>query len=243
MTYSSALFERPGMTLEEAQLAKYRRIADVTGLRPGMRVLEIGSGWGGFAAFAAGEIGCHRHLGHRVEGTGGMGGDSCAADRHLGRPGRRCGWRTSRLRRAVRRGDLDRDDRIHPRVALARVLPHGARPARAWRPGGPAGHHGGRPTLGVVERQPRFHPSVRVPQGARFPVRASSRAKRQPPTCAGSRRPASAGPTPGRSRPGEPDSTPRGRRSSSLGSTIASSACGSTTSRTARAGSGAGGST
>ena len=59
MTYSSALFERPGMTLEEAQLAKYRRIADVTGLRPGMRVLEIGSGWGGFAAFAANEIGCH----------------------------------------------------------------------------------------------------------------------------------------------------------------------------------------
>ena len=59
MTYSSALFERPGMTLEEAQVAKYRRIADVTGLRPGMRVLEIGSGWGGFAAFAANEIGCH----------------------------------------------------------------------------------------------------------------------------------------------------------------------------------------
>ena len=59
MTYSSALFERPGMTLEEAQGAKYRRIADVTGLRPGMRVLEIGSGWGGFAAFAANEIGCH----------------------------------------------------------------------------------------------------------------------------------------------------------------------------------------
>ena len=59
MTYSSALFERPGMTLEEAQVAKYRRIADATSLRPGMRVLEIGSGWGGFAAFAAGEIGCH----------------------------------------------------------------------------------------------------------------------------------------------------------------------------------------
>ena len=46
------------MTLEEAQLAKYRRLASVTGLGSGMRVLEIGSGWGGFAAFAAEEIGC-----------------------------------------------------------------------------------------------------------------------------------------------------------------------------------------
>jgi cyclopropane-fatty-acyl-phospholipid synthase len=58
MTYSSALFERHGMTLEEAQLAKYQRLASVTGLEPGMRVLEIGSGWGGFAVFAAEELGC-----------------------------------------------------------------------------------------------------------------------------------------------------------------------------------------
>ena len=58
MTYSSALYTRGDMTLEEAQLEKYRRIAEVTGLRPGMRVLEIGSGWGGFAVYAAGEIGC-----------------------------------------------------------------------------------------------------------------------------------------------------------------------------------------
>ena len=53
MTYSSALFTRDDMTLEEAQLEKYRRIAEVTGLDPGMRVLEIGSGWGGFAMYAA----------------------------------------------------------------------------------------------------------------------------------------------------------------------------------------------
>jgi cyclopropane-fatty-acyl-phospholipid synthase len=59
MTYSSALFTRDDMTLEEAQLEKYRRIAEITGLEPGMRVLEIGSGWGGFAMYAAGEIGCH----------------------------------------------------------------------------------------------------------------------------------------------------------------------------------------
>ena len=59
MTYSSALFARDDMTLEEAQLEKYRRIAEAIGLRPGMRVLEIGSGWGGFAGYAAEELGCH----------------------------------------------------------------------------------------------------------------------------------------------------------------------------------------
>ena len=58
LTYSSAVFERGDESLEEAQLAKYRRIADGAGLQPGMHVLEIGSGWGGFALYAAGERGC-----------------------------------------------------------------------------------------------------------------------------------------------------------------------------------------
>jgi cyclopropane-fatty-acyl-phospholipid synthase len=58
MTYSSAVFADEEMTLEEAQREKYRRLAEATGLREGMRVLEIGSGWGGFAVYAAGELGC-----------------------------------------------------------------------------------------------------------------------------------------------------------------------------------------
>ncbi len=58
MTYSSAVFEDPEQTLADAQRAKYRAIAEGAGLRPGMRVLEIGSGWGGFALYAAGELGC-----------------------------------------------------------------------------------------------------------------------------------------------------------------------------------------
>lgn len=58
MTYSSGVFESPDQTLEAAQQAKYRRIADGADLRPGMHVLEIGSGWGGFALYAAGERGC-----------------------------------------------------------------------------------------------------------------------------------------------------------------------------------------
>lgn len=58
MTYSSALFSRQDMTLEEAQREKYRRLAEAAGLRPGDEVLEIGSGWGGFAVYAAEELGC-----------------------------------------------------------------------------------------------------------------------------------------------------------------------------------------
>ena len=58
MTYSSAVFETPEQSLGDAQRAKYRRIADRAGLRAGMHVLEIGSGWGGFAMYAARELGC-----------------------------------------------------------------------------------------------------------------------------------------------------------------------------------------
>ena len=58
MTYSSAVFESSDQPLADAQRAKYRRIAEGAGLRAGMHVLEIGCGWGGFALYAAGELGC-----------------------------------------------------------------------------------------------------------------------------------------------------------------------------------------
>ena len=58
MTYSSAVFESDDQSLADAQRAKYRRIAEGAGLTADMHVLEIGSGWGGFALYAASEIGC-----------------------------------------------------------------------------------------------------------------------------------------------------------------------------------------
>jgi cyclopropane-fatty-acyl-phospholipid synthase len=58
MTYSSAVFTAPDQDLAEAQRAKYRVIAANAGLRAGQHVLEIGTGWGGFALYAAGELGC-----------------------------------------------------------------------------------------------------------------------------------------------------------------------------------------
>jgi cyclopropane-fatty-acyl-phospholipid synthase len=62
-TYSCAFFEHPGMSLQEAQEAKYRRICDKLGLGPDSHVLEIGCGWGGFAMHAA------REWGARVTGV------------------------------------------------------------------------------------------------------------------------------------------------------------------------------
>ncbi|ODT88878.1 cyclopropane-fatty-acyl-phospholipid synthase family protein [Phenylobacterium sp. SCN 70-31] len=49
MQYSCAYFERPDMTLEEAQVAKKRHIAAKLCVEPGMSVVEIGCGWGGMA--------------------------------------------------------------------------------------------------------------------------------------------------------------------------------------------------
>jgi cyclopropane-fatty-acyl-phospholipid synthase len=57
MTYSSARFEKPGEPLSEAQKRKYRTLAEGMGLKPGHHVLEIGCGWGGFAEYAAREVG------------------------------------------------------------------------------------------------------------------------------------------------------------------------------------------
>jgi cyclopropane-fatty-acyl-phospholipid synthase len=57
MTYSSAKFLNPSEPLEIAQTRKYAALARAMDLTPGMSVLEIGCGWGGFAEYAAREIG------------------------------------------------------------------------------------------------------------------------------------------------------------------------------------------
>jgi cyclopropane-fatty-acyl-phospholipid synthase len=57
MTYSSAWFERKGQKLDAAQRNKYAALAKAMDLKPGHHVLEIGCGWGGFAEFAAAEVG------------------------------------------------------------------------------------------------------------------------------------------------------------------------------------------
>ncbi|HEX3512246.1 MAG TPA: cyclopropane-fatty-acyl-phospholipid synthase family protein [Solirubrobacteraceae bacterium] len=58
MMYSCAVFDRPGASLHEASLAKLARVCDKLELGPEHHVLEIGTGWGGFAVYAAARHGC-----------------------------------------------------------------------------------------------------------------------------------------------------------------------------------------
>jgi cyclopropane-fatty-acyl-phospholipid synthase len=61
--YTMALWRDPNDTLEQAQIEKKALIAAKLRIEPGMRVLDIGSGWGGFALFL------HRHHGCEVLGV------------------------------------------------------------------------------------------------------------------------------------------------------------------------------
>jgi cyclopropane-fatty-acyl-phospholipid synthase len=58
MMYSCAIFERADATLEEASAAKVDRICCKLDLRAHDHVIEIGTGWGGFAIHAAKNYGC-----------------------------------------------------------------------------------------------------------------------------------------------------------------------------------------
>lgn len=58
MTYSCGIFERPDASLRDASVAKYEHMAALMELGPQHHVLEIGTGWGGFAIHAAREYGC-----------------------------------------------------------------------------------------------------------------------------------------------------------------------------------------
>lgn len=53
MTYSCAVWPSPDVTLEQAQSAKYELVCRKLGLKPGMRLLDVGCGWGGMVLYAA----------------------------------------------------------------------------------------------------------------------------------------------------------------------------------------------
>jgi cyclopropane-fatty-acyl-phospholipid synthase len=62
MTYSCGVWPSTDATLEDAQAAKYDLVCRKLGLRPGMRLLDVGCGWGGMVMHAA------RHYGVRAVG-------------------------------------------------------------------------------------------------------------------------------------------------------------------------------
>ncbi len=63
MAYTCAVFPKPDASLEEAQEEKFDLVARKLGLEPGMRLLDIGCGWGGMARHAA------KHYGVDVVGV------------------------------------------------------------------------------------------------------------------------------------------------------------------------------
>jgi len=81
MMYSSAIYPHPEATLEQAQHYKLDRICRKLQLRPDDHIIEIGTGWGGFALHAASQYGCrvttttlsreqYEHTRARVEAAG-----------------------------------------------------------------------------------------------------------------------------------------------------------------------------
>ena len=58
LTYSCGIFDADGSTMRDASIAKYNRICRKLELSPDDEVIEIGSGWGSFAIYAAQNFGC-----------------------------------------------------------------------------------------------------------------------------------------------------------------------------------------
>ncbi len=58
MTYSSAIFDQKNTNLPDAQINKYKKIADSLELNENSKTLEIGCGWGGFSSYVAKNYKC-----------------------------------------------------------------------------------------------------------------------------------------------------------------------------------------
>ena len=224
---------RPTSRSQDAQRDKFRVIAERAGLRGGEHVLEIGSGWGGFALYAAGELGLPRHDDHRLAGPAAAGGGAGRRGRAR-RPRQRRAARLPRDLGHLRRDRVDRDARGRGRGLLHDVLrglrqgpgargpdePPGdhvpGRRLRAAAPGrqlDPDLHLPGRPP--ALPRRDRALPARHEPAG---PARRGHRPELRP------------------DAPGLAGRLPRAAatRSGRWASTSASSGCGTTTSRSAR---------
>ena len=73
MTYTCAVFPSEDATLEEAQFTKYDLVCRKLGLQPGMRLLDVGSGWGGMVRHAAKHYGVAGRRRDAVARAGGLG--------------------------------------------------------------------------------------------------------------------------------------------------------------------------
>ena len=121
LMYSCAVFERRDTTLEEASIAKLELVCEKLDLGPRDHVVEIGTGWGGFAVYAASTRGC------RVTTTTISREQHDVAARRVragGRraPRRRAARRLPRPARHLRQARLAGDDRGGRLAGLRHVL-------------------------------------------------------------------------------------------------------------------------
>ena len=164
MMYSSAIFADPGMDLATAQRAKLDRLCTKLGLGPDDHVVEIGTGWGGFACHAAANYGC------RVTTTTISDAQFRYASKRVVEEG--LADRVTVLNRDYR----DLDGTYDKLVSIEMIE------AVDWRqhdtffatcagllhdrgPDGTAGHHRGGPELRAGEERHRLRPGVHLPGG------------------------------------------------------------------------------
>ena len=153
MAYTCACYPHQDATLEEAQGYKFDLVARKLGLKAGMRVLDVGCGWGGMVMHAAREYGVRALGGHAVRSAGRLGSgrrskreglSGLAEVRHAGLP-RRAG------ETGFDAGQLDRADRARRQGQPAVLLLVPARQAEGRRVAAeplhhPAGQHPARPS-------------------------------------------------------------------------------------------------
>ncbi len=75
MAYTCACYPSPDATLEQAQATKFDLVARKLALKPGMRLLDVGCGWGGMVMHAAREYGVQGPGRHAVRRAGVLGPD------------------------------------------------------------------------------------------------------------------------------------------------------------------------
>ena len=170
MMYSCAHFGESGMSLADASVAKLELVCSKLGLGPEDHVVEIGTGWGGFAVHAASTRGCrvttttisaeqYEYAAARVARGGARG------------PGDRASAGLPRRAGAVRQARLDRDDRGRRLARLRDLFPALLAAAGARRRDAAAGDRDRRPRLrgreGLAQLHPHLHLPPRVPAVAR----------------------------------------------------------------------------
>ncbi len=171
LTYSCAVWTDTTTTLEQAQANKHELVARKLGLEPGMRLLDIGCGWGGMVLHAAKEHGV-RAVGVTLSKVQADLARKRAADLGVGD--------LVEIHHAdyrditdgpVRRDQLDRHvraRRAHPAggvlLPLLRAARAGRTPGEPWHQ--PAGSHadGASHAVLATRPEPRLHRALRVPR-------------------------------------------------------------------------------